>query len=149
MEFDQVKNSYFIKLQQFIFYKLSTNVCLKKKLKVYRKIPKGCQFPLLSLGKLLVFDRSVKDLVRIHFLHEIRIFSKDETIEEMLSWGEVIKKVLSGTNIVWKRLRITEISFLQMELDVMSDGYTNKMVMKFRFNIEGMDVSAERIANVA
>lgn len=97
----------------------------------------------------MVFDHSVKDLVRVHFLHEIRIFSKEDTIEEILSWGEAIKKILSGTNIEWNGIRIMEISFLQMELDVMSDGYTNKMVMKFKFNIEDIDVSAERIANVA
>ena len=149
MEFDQVKSSYFTKLQRFIFYKLSTNIYLKKKLKIYRKVPKGSHFPFLSLGKLLVFNRSVKDLVRIHFLHEIRIYSKDETIEEILSWGEVIKKELLGTNIVWNGLFVTEISFLQMELDVMSDGYTNKMVMKFKFNIEDKDAGAKRIANVA
>lgn len=149
MESDQIKNSYFIKLQQFIFSRLSANTFLKNKLKVYRKIPKGCKFPFLSLGKLMVFDRSVKDLVRVHFLHEIRIFSKEETIEEVLSWGEVIKRSLSGTNVVWNGMRIIEISFLQMELDVMSDGYTNKMVMKFKFNIGDIDVSAERIANVA
>ncbi|MBP9792033.1 MAG: hypothetical protein KBC27_02370 [Rickettsiales bacterium] len=149
MELEDVKKSYFIALQRLIYNKLVSNVHLKHKLKIYRKVPKDSQFPLLFLGKMLVFDRSVKDITRVYFLHDIAIYSQNESIEDILSWGEIVKNELVGQNIKYEGVYITEVSFLQMELDVMSDGFTNKMVMKFKFNVEGDDVSSKRIANVA
>lgn len=149
MNLEEIKNSYFIKLQRFIYNKLSTNFYLKKQLKIHRKIPKDSKYPFMCLGKMLVFDKSLKDILRVHFLHEIRVYSREDSIEEILLWGEIIKKELSGRNISWSGIHITEINFLQMELDVMSDGITNKMVMKFKFNIEDTNVSSERIINAA
>lgn len=149
MELEDIKKSYFIALQRLIYNKLISNVHLKDKLKIYRKVPKDSQFPFLFLGKMLVFDRSVKDVTRVYFLHDIAIYSQNETIEEILSWGEIVKRELIGHNIKYEGVYIAEISFLQMELDVMSDGFTNKMIMKFKFNIEERDDSSKRIANVA
>jgi hypothetical protein len=149
MELEDVKKSYFIALQRLIYNKLVSNMHLKSKLKIYRKVPKDSQFPFLFLGKMLVFDRSVKDFTRVYFLHDIIIYSQNETIEDILSWGEIVKNELVGQNIKYEGVYISEISFLQMELDVMSDGFTNKMIMKFKFNVEGDDVSSKRIANVA
>ena len=141
MELEEIKKSYFIELQRFIYNKLGSSVHLNK-LRVYRKIPKDSRFPFIFLGKIMVFDRSLKDIMRVHFLHEVAVFSREDSIEDILSWGEVIKRELVGNNISCNDFCITEISFLQMELDVMSDGLTNKMLMKFKF-------SSERVANVA
>jgi hypothetical protein len=112
-------------------------------------VPKDTKYPFVVLGKLLVFDRSVKDVARVHFLQEIRAYSIDESIETILSWGEVIKKELCGRNIVLGLLSITEVLFLEMELDVMTDGRTYKMIMKFKFNVGGINVGSERITNAA
>ena len=143
------KDSQLVRLQQFIYRKLSADVVLKKGLGIYRQLPRNAAYPYLVFGRVVVLDKSVKDVVRIYCLSDLCLYARDVNMDQILLWSERIKKVLVATNVLWQGLCISEINFLQMEVDLNSDGKTYKAAMKFKFNLEENYGGAKRLASIA
>ncbi len=143
------KESHLVRLHQFIYQRLSKDNILSKGLSIYRQIPRNASYPYLTFGRVLLLDKSVKDLVRMYCLSDIHLYARDVNMDQVLLWSERVKQVLVATNLSWQGLYISEINFLQMEIDLSSDGKTHKATMKFKFNLEERHGGSKRLASIA
>jgi hypothetical protein len=143
------KTNMFLDIQQYVYQSLKANKELSKDLQIFSQIPKDTPFPYLYLGKFIVINRSLKELIKMYFVNEIHLYSQDHSTEEILNWVSEIKNTLQLRNISLGKCHINEIEFLQMNLDIMSDAKTHRVIGKFRIIVEENYGSTKRIFDAA
>lgn len=145
----QKKTNMFLEIQKFLYQKLAGNKDLVQDLRIFSQIPKNTPYPYLYLGRFTVVNRSLKGLLRMHFVNEIHLYSQEHSLEEILIWMDEIKQTLRMENVALPKCHISEVEFLQMTLDIMPDGHTHRVISKFRIITEETNGSTQRIINVA
>ena len=106
------------------------------KLQVFHQVPKNVPFPYIYLGKFLVMDCSLSTAFRLKIHNDIHLYSQNNSMQEILSWADEIKVCLTQHNIFLATCHIGEISFVQMDLDIMNDAKTYRVISKFKLLIE-------------
>ena len=124
-------------VQRYLFGALKSNKQLQDdKVQIFHQIPKNTPFPYIYLGKFLVVDNSLKTSACLRMYNDIHLYSQERSIQEILSWAEAIKQNLVIADVFLEACHIGLISFMQMELDIMNDAKTYRVISKFKILIE-------------
>ena len=124
---------------QFHFYSLlkKNKRLAKSKVQIFHQIPKDTPFPYIYLGKFSVVDTSSKTNSRANLINEVHLYSQDHSLKEILDWEQEARKSLCQRDIfLLPSCHIGAVQFLQMELDIMRDSRTYRVISKFRTLIE-------------
>jgi hypothetical protein len=81
-------------------------------------------------------DCSLSTAFRLKIHNDIHLYSQNNSMQEILSWADEIKVCLTQHNIFLATCHIGEISFVQMDLDIMNDAKTYRVISKFKLLIE-------------
>jgi hypothetical protein len=106
------------------------------KVQVFHQVPKNVPFPYIYLGKFLVADRSLSTSHRLQLYNDIHLYSQNSSMQEILAWADEITTCLTQRDIFLPTCHIGEIRFIQMELDVMNDAKTYRVISKFKSLLE-------------
>ncbi len=81
-------------------------------------------------------DRSLTTAHRLQLHNDIHLYSQNNSMQEILAWADEIKTCLTQRNVFLATCHIGEISFVQMELDIMNDAKTYRVISKFKSLLE-------------
>lgn len=124
-------------VQRHLYKSLKSSIVLaKNKIQIFHQIPKNTPFPYLYLGKFLVFNNSLKATPRLQLMNEIHLYAQSIPIQNILESTEAIKKALTQDNVRLDSCYIGTISFVQMELDIMNDSKTYRVISKYKILVE-------------
>lgn len=124
-------------VQQHLQNKLKTNQLISTlKIGVYHQVPKNAPFPYIYLGKFMVIDESLKERNRYQFICDVYFFVQDMLLERILIIVEQIKSSLVESDVVLPSSNICVSRFKQMELDVMNDAKTYRVISKFELIVD-------------
>jgi hypothetical protein len=106
------------------------------KVQVFHQVPKNAPFPYIYLGKFSVSDRSLTTAHRLQLYNEIHLYSQNNSMQDILAWADEIKTCLTQRDIFLPTCHIGEISFIQMELEIINDAKTYRVISKFKSLLE-------------
>jgi hypothetical protein len=130
-------NNIIWQVQRYLYQTLKNNPQLNQdKLSIFHQIPKNTPFPYIYLGKFMVMDNSLKTVTRLQLYNDIHLYSQTNTLQEILSWAEIIKQTLTKSDVFLENCHIGEINFKQMELDIMNDAKIYRVISKFKLLVE-------------
>lgn len=124
-------------VQRHLYQSLKNSAILaKNKIQIFHQIPKNTPFPYIYLGKFLVFNNSLKATPRLQLLNEIHLYAQSIPIQDILESAEAIKKSLTQENVRLESCYIGTVSFVQMELDILNDSKTYRVISKYKVLVE-------------
>lgn len=124
-------------VQRHLYHSLKQNQTLSDhKINIFHQIPKNTPFPYIYLGRFMVFNNSLKGIKRLQLLNEVHLYSQARPIQDILEAIEAIKLCLNQRDVALRSGHIEMINFIQMELDIMSDAKTYRVISKYKILLE-------------
>lgn len=125
------------KVQLHLLQQLRLNSALQQdKLQIFHQVPRNTAFPYLYLGKFSVHNNSMKGLEAYSMANELQLYTQDCSLSKILQYCEDIKHSILQTPKSQDSIELSAIEFKAMDLDVMNDAKTYRVILKFQISFE-------------